>query len=77
MNKQCVRIGLTNMCACGSRSCADARRPRVRCLALRDVLGTDEPLQFWQFVRVTNTQPGTASSCVGRGQSYPVCVNSQ
>ncbi|TKS92226.1 SH3 and cysteine-rich domain-containing protein 2 24b2/STAC2 [Collichthys lucidus] len=41
------------------RGCADACRPCVCCLALRDVLGADEPLQFWQFVRVTNTQPDT------------------
>lgn len=55
------------VCVCGFRGCADACRPCVCRLALRDVLGTDEPLQFWQFVRVTNTQPGMTSSPCGPG----------
>lgn len=32
------------------RDGADTCGPSVRCLALWDVLGADEPLQFWQFV---------------------------
>lgn len=55
------------MCVCGFRGGTDACRPRVCCLTLRDVLGTDEPLQFWQFVRVTNTQPGMTLSPSGWG----------
>lgn len=52
---------------CGFRGDAEACRPRVCRLALWDVLGTDEPLQFWQFVRVANTQPGMTSSPCGQG----------
>ena len=60
-----LRVSLMNVCVCGFRGWADARRPRVRCLALWDVFGTDEPLQFWQH-RVSDAQPGMTSSPSGR-----------
>lgn len=68
VNRSVCAHEFMNVCVCGFRGCADACRPCVCCLALRDVLGADEPLQFWQFVRVTNTQPGMTSSPSGWGQ---------
>lgn len=48
----CVDTSVLHVCTFvfDFRDSADTRGPRVRRLALRHVLGADEPLQFRQFV---------------------------